>query len=396
MTILCISCVFPPEPVVSAQLSLDIATELSKNKSVVVLSPKPTRPYNYTFEHKATKYSFEHITTNSFTCPKSSKLGRLRESYSFGKKCAEYIRKNYSNIDCIYQNSWPLFAQYQIVREAKRHKLPIITHIQDIYPESFVNKLPIGKFIFNNLLLPYDKYILRNSSVVICISKNMQDILIEKRKISPDKFKIVNNWQSEEDFIEFQNEKKARKDDKPFTFMYLGNNGPVAGVDFLIKSFHNARLTNSQLIIAGGGSNTENCKNLVHKLGANNVVFMQVPSGKVPEIQSMADVLVLPVKKNGAMSSIPSKLPAYMFSAKPIIGSLDLESDTARTIKDANCGIVVEPENEDLLVKAMKDISSWDKKELIEKGLNGFNYAMEKFSRENNLKKIIEIISKVK
>ena len=395
---LVISCVFPPEPVVSAQLSLDIATELSNDMSVVVLSPKPTRPENFKFKDTNKNYSFKHIILDSFTCTKSSTWGRFRESYSFGRKCVHYIYRNHSQIDFIYQNSWPLFAQYTIVKAAKRYRIRIITHVQDIYPESFTNKLSIGKRIMNSVLLPIDKFILENSTKVLCISENMKNQLLKSRKISSEKFEVVVNWQDEENFIEFQKNNDTIKQVKKtlFTFMYLGNNGPVAGIDFLIRAFHKAQIANSQLIIAGSGSKTESCKELVRKLGVENVIFVPVPDGKVPEIQAQSDVMLLPVKIGGALSSIPSKLPAYMFSAKPIIGSLDLESDTAKAIKDANCGIVVEPENEDILVEAMKDISSWDKYKLYKKGLNGFNYALENFSRKNNLKKIIEIISKVK
>ena len=65
--------------------------------------------------------------------------------------------------------------------------------------------------------------------------------------------------------------------------------------------------------------------------------------------------MLLPLKKGAAMSSIPSKLPAYMFSKKPIIGSLDVQSDTARAIIESDCGLVVEPENEQALINAFKE-----------------------------------------
>lgn len=42
--ILIVTAVFPPEPVVSAQISYDLATELSKKYNVTVLCPPPTRP----------------------------------------------------------------------------------------------------------------------------------------------------------------------------------------------------------------------------------------------------------------------------------------------------------------------------------------------------------------
>ena len=394
--ILIFSAVFPPEPVVSAQLSLDIATELSNNNSVVVLSPKPSRPESFRFKETNKILSFKHMVLDSFTCPKSSTWGRLRESYSFGKKCVEYIRKNYSEIDCIYQNSWPLFAQYMIVKAAKRYKIPIITHVQDIYPESFTNKLSIGGGIMNYVLLPIDKFILENSTKVLCISENMRNQLQKSRTISSEKFEVVVNWQDEENFIEFQKNNDIIKlvGKTLFTFMYLGNNGPVAGVDFLIRAYHKAQIPRSQLVIAGSGSKTENCKELVRKLGVDNVIFVPVPDGKVPEIQAQSDVMLLPVKRGGAMSSIPSKLPAYMFSAKPIIGSLDLESDTARAINESGSGLVVEPENMNGLINAMRELSSMSKVDLKDKGKSGFEYAMVHFSKKSNLQKVVSIIER--
>lgn len=395
--ILIISCVFPPEPIVSAQLSLDIASELSKENSVVVLSPKPTRPENFIFEKPTHKYSFEHIITESYTYPQSIIVGRMRESFSFGKCCANYIQENFRKIDVIYLNSWPLLSQYFIVKAAKKYNIPCLTHVQDIYPESIANKLPIAKSLFYNLLLPIDKYVIRNSSSILCISENMKNQLQTIRKVSSERFEVVANWQNEDFFIQYRNSKRERNSQKskPFNFMYLGNNGPVAGVEFLIKSFYKAAIPDSQLIIAGSGSKTNDCKKLVSSLDIKNIIFIPVPDGKVPEIQDMADVMLLPVKKNGAMSSIPSKLPAYMFSAKPIIGSLDLESDTARAIREADCGLVVEPENMENLIMAMKEMVSIGEKELLQKGNNGFEYAMQSFSKKSNLKKVVNLISEL-
>ena len=48
--LLIISAVFPPEPVVSASLSYDIASSLSGTYKTVVLSPIPTRPLGFKFE----------------------------------------------------------------------------------------------------------------------------------------------------------------------------------------------------------------------------------------------------------------------------------------------------------------------------------------------------------
>lgn len=390
--ILIISAVFPPEPVVSATLSRDLAEELSKGHQVIVLCPRPTRPHNFKFMEISTSENYKIHRLDSFTCSASNLKGRLLESYSFGKHCVRFIKNHFTGIDCIYINVWPIFAPYIITRTAKKLKIPIIVHIQDIYPESLLTKLRFGKKIISKLLLPFDKFVLEKATTIIAISENMKQILIKDRKLQPDKISVISNWQNEDEFIRFHDSNnRFEQENKPFTFMYLGNNGPLAGVDFLIDAFVKAEISNSQLIIAGSGSKTEDCKASTISYGATNIKFINVPEGKVPEIQDLADAMLLPVKKHGAMSSIPSKLPAYMFSSKPIIGSVDLESDTAKTIKDADCGIVVEPENKALLIEAMQKMAAVNKADLALMGKSGYNFALKFFSKQKNLDKLIAL-----
>lgn len=395
--ILILTAVFPPEPVVSASLSRDIAEELSKKNDVVVLCPQPTRPEGFQFPNEYETENYQVVRVNSYTCAASKIIGRFRESYSFGNHCVKYIKVNAANIDAIYLNSWPLLAQYLVVKTAKKLNIPCVIHVQDIYPESLINKLKHGRYLFYKMLLPIDKYSLNNSKRIICISDNMKKVLVKSRNFSSSKVTVIANWQDEDFFIRFKNSKIKLENNlsNSLTFMYLGNIGPLANVDFLIRSFVNARIPDSKLVIAGSGSRTNACKVLAKSLQATNIEFLSVPQGKVPEIQDKADVMLLPVKKNGAISSIPSKLPAYMFSSKPIIGSLDTESDTAKAILESNCGIVVEPENEIQLINAMKEVSKWSKQVLDNKGKAGFDYGMLHFSKKANLPKVVSIIQSV-
>jgi glycosyltransferase involved in cell wall biosynthesis len=393
---LIISAVFPPEPVVSAILSKDIAEYLSKDEQVTVLFPKPSRPFGFKFKTIDSNYEFKTVMLNSYICPQFNFFGRLRESFSMGIKCRNYIENNYFQIKTIYINVWPLFAQYYIVRTAKKYKIPCIVHVQDIYPESLIDKLPNLRTILSKCLLPIDKYILSNATKIVAISGNMKIHLIKTRLLDSNKIEIVHNWQNENDFITHTQNISCQNNIQKgkFIFMYLGNIGPVAGVEFLIDSFIRANLKNVQLIIAGNGSHRTICE---HLAGNNSdIVFLTVPDGYVSNIQCQANVLLLPVKKNGAKSSIPSKLPAYMFSSKPIIACVDNNSDTAICIQDAKAGIVSEPENVNSLIEAMQKMQKTDEQELLNMGKNGFNYALSHFSREINLKKLIGLLKMVK
>lgn len=397
-SLLIISALFPPEPVVSSLLSRDIADTFANSCEVTVLCPYPSRPEGFKFTIGVENPSYDIVRLKSFTSPKSTILGRFYESYSFGLHCVRFLRKNSGRFNCIYINAWPLLSQYLIIKEAKRQEVSTVLHVQDIYPESLVNKMTIGKSLICKLFMPVDKYVLKYSHEIIAISQKMKSWLVDTRNLSPDKISVVSNWQDESAFIRQRSkdpEAAQNRVGSPLTFMYLGNVGPVAGIDFVIKTFYKAKVENACLIIAGDGSQKRMCHELVDQLGVTNIHFKDVPDGMVPEIQDEADILLLPMKIKAAMSSIPSKLPAYMFSSKPIIGSLDVESDTAKAINNSGCGLVVPPEDETEFIEALNIALKWSSHERERKGKLGFEYAMQHFSKKNNLSKLVSIINRL-
>ncbi len=395
MNILIISAVFFPEPVVSAKLSEDIATSLAEENNVTVLSPMPTRPFGFVFKDENKPFDkFKLVRLRSYTCPKSKALGRLRESYSFGLACKKYISRNFKDIDLIYMNSWPMFSQFVIMKMAIKHDIKVITHVQDVYPESLSNKLPKFSSVLNFIFMPIDKFVLKNSYRVIAISSKMKNLLAKTRELTESKIEVVQNWQDEELFTNYLQTKK--KNSNLLTFMYLGNIGPIAGIDLLLEAFSKANLNNSRLVIAGSGSKKEALQRNALELNPNTIEFWDVPEGKVPEIQGQADVMLLPIKKGAASSSIPSKLPAYMFSKKPIISCVDADSDTALAIKSSSCGWVLPPGNVDALTLKIKEIGKMTHVELLKTGINGFNFAYNNFSKKSNLKRLVSIITTCK
>lgn len=389
MNILIITALFPPEPVVSANLSFDIAMALAGNNTVTVLSPRHSRPFGFQFTGETLLFDFKHIQVGSFICASSSIIGRFKESYSFGKHSYRYIANNHHNINLIYANTWPILGQYFTVKAAKKYNIPVILHIHDIYPESLSQKLSFASFFINGLLIPFDKYILSLSTKIIAISEKMRNHLLLTRKISNDKIDVIRNWRDENDFINLS----PCNPNKLFTFMYLGNISPSAGVELLIHAFNKADLKNAQLIIAGNGSDLENCMKISNHYENKNIHFIDAPSHLVPSLQASANVLMLSLKKGIAKTASPSKLPAYMFSKKPIIACLDEDSDTADVIRSSNCGWVLSPENIEILTDLMQRISSLPKELLSQKGNNGFDYAIQNFSKKSNLQKMINVIN---
>lgn len=397
MRILIISCVFPPEPVVSAQISKDVTEFLVKSGfEVTVLVPTPSRPAGFVFYNDNEYYhkilpGAEIIRLSSYICPDSRLLGRMYESFSFGRAVSSYISDNKGKFNVAYINSWPLLSQYLIAKACVQASMKYAIHIQDIYPESLLIKLPpVINSVSKMLLMPIENYQLKHASKVIVISENMRLHLLKTRKLADGQFVIVHNWQDESLFSEIIN--KPSKSNTKFTFTYLGNIGPVAGVETLIKAFQRAKLKDCRLVIAGGGARKNACIKTASLTPDLEINFQDVPDGYVARIESEADVLLLPVIKGGAMSSIPSKLPSYMFASKPIIATLDLESDTSKAIQAAGCGWVGEPEDIEWLSEQMQLVSMMEYDNLQLLGKKGYEYSLNNFSKSVTLPKLARLI----
>jgi glycosyltransferase involved in cell wall biosynthesis len=184
--------------------------------------------------------------------------------------------------------------------------------------------------------------------------------------------------------VDYAKKGREQSEAAPFTFMYMGNVGPLAGIEVLFDAFADADLNDARLVIAGSGPAKASLERRAKNYSCN-IEFWEVPTGMVPETQALADVLLLPVRKGYAKFSVPSKLAAYMFSAKPIIASVDNDSDTAECVEKSGAGWVVDPEDAKALSGCMKQAFQTSGDALYQKSEKGFDYAMRYFSKKQNI-----------
>ncbi len=404
MKVIIVSCVVPPETVVSGRINWDIANYLVKNNNeVILISPIPTRPIgnfpNEDLFDKKLNNGIRHIRIKTFTYPHRGFIGRVLESISFGYESIKLVNK----LDCeiLYSMPWPFLGQFIINILLKNKKTKVIMNVQDLYPESFLSKIKFFGFFFKPLKY-IDLYSAKKSFHLTVVSQSLKNFYVKKRSLRPNKITVIENWQDEKKFLKGPSQDKASlinkfnlnntKDKK--IYMYLGNIGPVAGVYPLIKAFHESNLHNHSLVIAGSGTSKKKCFNYVKKNDIKNIFFRDVPPGldSVVDLQSLADVMILPINKGFASSSIPSKLIAYMFSAKPILTNADKDSFTYQAVVNSKSGWVT---------KSFKDwFNKMNLYEIEDKlkiyGSNGFNYAIKNYSKTQGLKKINNLFKLIK
>ncbi len=393
--VLIVSAVFPPEQVTSAFLNYDLAHELAKEYDVTVLRPYPTRPIGAIFNSAEVEdKSFKTILINSYTHPQSQLIGRFKESIDFGRKCAKYIRDHHNEIAFIYNNPWQLFGVNIVARIANKYHIPYMIAIQDIYPEClFTNKNypSIVKNVALSILKPIDKYYQKHAASIRTISDEMADYLSSTRKLPREQYLVVNNWQNDEDFEGLNTVTDSAK----LRFVYTGSINLHANVDLIIKAFAKANIPNSELVIYGGGNHKDNCVKMVGEMGLKNVSFGFVKRTEIPQVQANASALVLALPTGNGNLCLPSKMTSYMLSGKPVIASVDQDSATTRYIKEAQCGISVEPDNIDALAEGFRVFSSMPHEQLKTLGINSRIFAKKYLTRKINLQMVCDEINRI-
>jgi glycosyltransferase involved in cell wall biosynthesis len=385
----------------------DLAEHLAQQGArVTVLCPYPSRPLGVEYPNfrpsSAARVEMEGGVTvvrlPSFTAPQSRLVARMRECWSFGRQACRFLEQQGGAVEVVYANTWPLFSQALIARHCARRGIPLVLHIKDIYPESLLGKIPgWSRGLAKAALTALDRWIVRRTARVVVISENMRRTYVENRGLPGEQVVTILDWVDEGRFATMPTRAVActhyEIPEDRFTFLYLGNIGPVAGVEGLIEAFHAAGLKQAQLVIAGDGSSKAACVDLVRRLGVSGVRFVSDPdAGHVPLLQSLGHVCLLPMRKGAGMSSIPSKLMAYLLSAKPVLATVDAHSDTARSIAEAQCGWVVEPGNVQGLAMKMAEVAALPPAVLEAMGQRGRVYGLDHFSKAAGVRKLANVI----
>lgn len=402
-----VTCVFPPEPVVSAKTSNDIAHELvACHHNAKVIAPWPNRPAGKLYPGFSRRLflaqpppdSFEIVRCFSFLSPQSSVLGRLAENLSFGLTSAwQLFVSDKPNV--VYVNTWPIVAAGLICLVARLRRIPTVISVQDVYPESLFSQ---NRFLLQShlagLLRWMDRAIARSSQDVIVISERFAQIYRDDRQVPAQNVHVVPNWVDEQQVVPDEGRAQLRAEvgvgEGEFLLVYGGNIGAAAGVEGVIEAMGCLpAASRPHFLIAGSGASLAACRSLASAVAPGAISFYTPwPAEKTSPVYAAADLLVLPTQGAQSLVSVPSKLIGYMLSARPIIAQAMSGSDLAGVIGEAGCGWVVEPNQPERLADAINSAMRLSPAALRERGQAGRVYALRHFTRTVCLPQVIAIL----
>ena len=396
---------FKPEKVGIGKYTGELAEWLSKENSVSVIT---SHAYFPNWKPISNGYKSELIDGIKIVrCPlwvprNPNGLKRILHYLSFALSSLPVIVKNsFLRPDLIITivPSFLCAPNAILLKFLSRNNCINLLHIQDFEIDLAFELDLIKGNLLRKFLNFMESFILKRFSYVSTISLKMTEKLIEKH-VRKEKVIFFPNWvdlnQINNSFCEdclshnkYRKELNINKND--LVIMYSGSLNKKQGVELICNSINKLQYKkNFKWIIACEGPSKKKLIEGTKKF--KNVIIMPLqPDNRLMEWLSLADIHLLPQKKEASDFVLPSKLLGIMASGKPVVASANSYSELGLISKKV--GIRVDPDNIDDFSEAIVELSN--NKELREAyGYRAKLIAKEMYSKEKILRDFMKKIRK--
>lgn len=391
MKILLLTLYFEPDVAANAVIMTELVKELVKlGHEVTVVTSMPHYDNNRIWpEYRGKLYiqeTFEGLEVRRVylyvSQRKENLLGRLLNYVTFNilSFIAGIFSKGY---DVVLSPSPPLTNGLAAFLISRLRGKPYVYNVQDIYPDVAIR---LG-VLTNSTVIAFfkwmERFVYKKAAAVSVLSEGFRRNLLDKG-VPEDKIEIIPNF-VDTDFVHplprHNAFSKTHKLDDKFVVLFAGNMGFSQGLELVLDAAQRLEKKGDILFLfVGSGVAKPGLQDYAQKMGIENVDFLPFqPREVLPEMYASSDVCLVPLRRGIANDSVPSKLLTITAAARPLIASVDEESDARYFVQQAECGLCTDPENSEALVNAI--FSLYHDSDLRERlGQNGRAYLENRYT----------------
>lgn len=310
------------------------------------------------------------------------------------KKIAEDFNPN-----IIIVSSTFCFDIYTARKIANFSNSKLVFEVHDLWPLSPMELGDYSKYHpYIYLMQKAENYAYKHSSSVVSILPKTESYMLE-HGLAAGKFVYIPNgiciddWNNELELPETITEViKNLKLNGTKILAYAGNHGIANALGNLIDAMVQLQSEKIVLLMIGNGQEK---KNLIKQSKSNqleNVIFLPaIAKTYMPSLLEKMDILFISLQNQPVFrfGISPNKLIDYMMAGKPIIQAINAGNDI---VKEAKCGISIDPENTDQIVSAVKSLLIKPDSELTEMGRLGREYCLKNHDFKILAKKFLDAI----
>jgi glycosyltransferase involved in cell wall biosynthesis len=222
-----------------------------------------------------------------------------------------------------------------------------IYHCMDIHPE-------IGRISgeFSNPLLfsalqRIDAKSCRVAARVVVLSRDMAKVIRKRKHCRDARVEIINNFNlpSFESVEQGEIPVELTKDDRQFRLLFAGNLGRFQGLETVIDAMrYLSDLQNVELVFMGEGKSVDSLRRQAGDLNGNQVKFFpHQPVDLARAVIQSADLCLVSLTPGIYQYAFPSKTMTYLGEGRPLLVSVESESELADFVRHEQIGITVAP-----------------------------------------------------
>lgn len=244
-----------------------------------------------------------------------------------------------------------------------------------------------------------EKFNYKRAAGISVLCRGFKENLV-RHGVQSEKVSVVPTWADIKNIRPLSRKNHFRQQydlaENDFVALYTGNLGLKQGLHTVVEA---ARLgeekeSDTKWILVGDGEERQSLQNTANLYRLSSLHFLPLQSSEIfPNVLASSDVLLLTQRDTVINTVIPSKLLTYMAAGRPIVASVHHESESARRIREAKCGVIVPSEDPASLLNAVQDLRN-SPKEAKRLGANGRNYVENNFSKKAVLKQYVRFLNK--
>lgn len=254
----------------------------------------------------------------------------------------------------------PVFIGAAARVAAKLSGAKFIYHCMDIHPE--IGRIS-GEFsnpVLFSVLEKIDAKSCRLAARVVVLSRDMEKVIRSRKRCQDVKVEIINNF----NLPSFDSIDKGKmpaglaKPDGVFRLLFAGNIGRFQGLETVIDAMHHlSDFPNIELIFMGEGKAVNNLRQRAGPLEGNKVKFFPHQSINCARmVIRSADLCVVSLTPGIYQYAFPSKTMTYLGEGRPLLVSVEPESELADFVRNEQVGITVAPEDADGMAKEIRKL----------------------------------------
>ena len=245
---------------------------------------------------------------------------------------------------------------------ARRHRCPLVFNVQDVFPDVAVEVGAIGSPRAIAFFRWLERATYRRADAVTVLSDDLAANVSRKIDVAGGTgrrpvVRVVPNFVDTDSIRPADRMTRYRVEhglgDRTVV-MYAGNLGHSQSLDLVVAAADRHRDRHDLVYVVNGGGVRADDLRAAAAQRENLVVVDYQPADRVPEVLASADLHLVPLRAGLGESSVPSKTYSVLAAGRPLVASIDEDSEVARVVVEAGAGLAVPPDDVEALVEAVE------------------------------------------